>query len=162
MDAAYEMGAILRTCKEQRLRREKAQDIARRISKIDPKDNTRVAMVPIDSRSVGIPRDLRRNASYTTLYVLGTGCGQRSRSRWERVRLALKWMIAYWRADRLGMTISEAKLNTPETDAIAPFANLIKVSTRSDFITEGVKQGPKTGVGFWGTGSSPLLTNWQL
>ena len=75
-----------------------------------------------------MPRDVRRVASYTTLYVLGTGSGHRSRSRWGLVRLALAWMIAYWRAQKQDMTISEAKLNTKEIDAIAPYANLIKVS----------------------------------
>ena len=78
-----------------------------------------------------MPRDVRRVASYTTLYVLGTGSGQRSRSHWEKVRSALDWMVAYWRSQKLGMTISEAKLNTKNTDAIAPFANLLKVISQS-------------------------------
>jgi len=125
----YDMEAALRRCKEERLQREKDRELTLRISQMDPtKDNTRVAMVPIDSEAVGIPRDLRRVASYTTLYVLGTGSGQRSRSRWNTVRLALEWMIAYWRAQKLGLTISEAKLNTKRTDMIAPYANLIKVT----------------------------------
>jgi len=86
-------------------------------------------MLEMFSEAVGMPRDVRRVASYTTLYVLGTGSGQRSRSRWGLVRSALAWMTAYWRAQKLGgLTISEAKLNTKETDSIAPYANLIKVN----------------------------------
>ena len=126
------MAAALHRCRTERLKRDEARERARRITQIDPmKDSTRVALVPIDSRAVGIPRDLRRTASYTTLYVLGTGSRQRARSRWIRVRWAVEWMIAYWRAEKLGMTISEAKLQTKETELIAPYANLIKVSPHS-------------------------------
>jgi len=128
----YDMAAVLRSCKEERIRREKMRERTRRISQMDPmKDRSRVAMVSIDSEAVGVPRELRRVASYTTLYVLGTGSGQRARSRWGLMRMALEWMIAYWRAQKLGMTISEAKLNTKQTDMIAPYANLIKVSLHS-------------------------------
>jgi len=128
------MAAAIRRCKEQRLRRHKAQERLRRISQMDhSKDNTRVAMVPIDSQAVGIPRDLRRVASYTTLYVLGTGSRKRERSRWGRVRLALQWMIAYWRSQKLGLSISEANLSTKEIEIISPYANLIKVSRRGDY-----------------------------
>ena len=135
----YDMAAAIRRCKEQRLRQEKAQERLRRISKMDhSKDNTRVAMIPIDSQAVGIPRDLRRVASYTTLYVLGSGSRQRERSRWGRIRLALQWMVAYWRSQKLGMTISEAKLNTKEIELISPYANLIKVS-RQIFINQSEK-----------------------
>ena len=123
------MTATLMRCKLERLRREKAIERAQRISKIDPtKDNTRIAMIPLDSSVVGMPRDLRRVASYTTLYVLGTGSQQRARSHWHRIRSALEWMIAYWRSQKQGLTISEAKLNTKDTDLIAPYSNLIKVS----------------------------------
>jgi len=90
--------------------------------------SSRVVMVPIDTRAVGIPRDIKRVASYTSFYVLGTGSGERARSRWRLVRYALDWMKAYWQAQKLGLTISEAKLNTKQTDIIAPYANLIKVS----------------------------------
>ena len=124
-----DMQSALRHCKEARLKREKAQERALPISKMDPtKDNTLVAMIPIDSQAVGIPRDLRRVASYTTLYVLGTGSQQRARSHWRRVRHALEWMIAFWRSQKQDKSISEAKLNTKDTEKIAPYANLIKVS----------------------------------
>jgi len=124
----YEMASELRQCRENRLRQKAAREIQQRISKMDPsKDNWRVAMVPIDSRAVGLPRDVRRVASYTTMYVLGSGAQQRVRSSWNKVRQALAWMIAYWRSQKLGMTISEAKLNTRDTELIAPYANLIKV-----------------------------------
>ena len=125
----YDMAAELGQCRDDRLRENAAREIQQRISKMDPsKDSSgRVAMVPIDSRRVGVPRELRRVASYTSMYVLGSGSQQRARSRWNTVRHALAWMIAHWRAQKLGLTISEAKLNTRETDLIAPFANLIKV-----------------------------------
>ena len=103
--AVYDMTAELRQCRDERLKQEAAREIQQRISKMDPtKDNARVAMVPIDSRAVGLPRDVRRVASYTTMYVLGTGCRQRARSRWHKVRQALAWMIAYWRSQKQGKT----------------------------------------------------------
>ena len=126
----YDAAAAVRRCKAQRIQREKALERARRITNMDPTQViTRVAMVPIDSRTVGIPSDIRRSASYTSLYVLGTGSRLRALSLWGKVRLALDWMIAYFRAQKMNLTISEAKLNTKETDMIAPYANLLKVSS---------------------------------
>jgi len=127
----YDMTVERRKCRDERLKWEAAREIQQRILKMDPtKDDTRVAMVAIDSQRVGIPRDVRRVASYTTMYVLGTGSQQRTRSRWNKVRQALAWMIAYWRAEKQGLTISEAKLTTTETEAIAPYAGLIKVGSQ--------------------------------
>jgi len=37
-------------------------------------------------------------------------------------------MQAYWSAQRMGLTISEAKLNTKDIEVISPYAGLIKVS----------------------------------
>jgi len=113
-------------CRERRLMLAAAEELAARMELLDPtKSVSRVAMVPLDSSTASLPSDVRRVASYTTLYVLESGLGTRSKTRWVKVWQAICWMKCYWESRRSGTSMTD--LVRGDAEIAAPFGNMLKV-----------------------------------
>lgn len=126
-DEPFDVEMELEVCRQRRLIYEAAVEREARVEKLDPSKNAgRRTRVALDSSAASIPSDVRRVASYTTLYVLETGLGSRSHIRWVRIRQAVSWMTCFWESRRSGQSMTD--LVRGEAELAAPYGNMLKVS----------------------------------